>query len=145
MKLWVNEAFRVFADRLINEGDRDLFKNMIGELLSKNFKMSPDMGELFEKLKFSDILKLDAPTQLYEYNTDKAKLLKALHGALDEYNLTNSSKMHLVLFDDALEHLIKIARVLKQPRGHIMLIGVGGSGKQSLIRLCSFMRKMEMR
>jgi dynein heavy chain len=71
--------------------------------------------------------------------------LKALHGALDEYNLTNSSKMHLVLFDDALEHLIKIARVLKQPRGHIMLIGVGGSGKQSLIRLCSFMRKMEMR
>lgn len=62
MRLWVNEATRVFADRLINEGDRDLYKNIIQELLSKNFKMSPDIAELFEKLKFSDILKLDSPT-----------------------------------------------------------------------------------
>jgi dynein heavy chain len=62
MRLWVNEATRVFADRLINEGDREIFKNIITELLSKNFKMSPDMAELFEKLKFSDLLKLDSPT-----------------------------------------------------------------------------------
>jgi dynein heavy chain len=76
MRLWVNESTRVFADRLINDGDRNQYKGIIAELLSKNFKMSPDMDELFEKLKFSDLLKLDAPTQLYEYNTDKAKLLK---------------------------------------------------------------------
>lgn len=57
----------------------------------------------------------------------------------------NSNKMNLVLFDDALEHILKIARCLKQPRGHIMLIGVGGSGKQSLIRLCTFMRGMELK
>ena len=107
--------------------------------------MSPDKDELFEKLRFGDLLKLDAPVQLYEYITDKPKLLKTLHGALDEYNMGNSNKMNLVLFDDALEHILKIARCLKQPRGHIMLIGVGGSGKSSLIRLCSFMRGMELK
>jgi dynein heavy chain len=89
---------------------------------------------------FGDLLKLDSPIQYYECITDKTKLLKILHGGLDEYNMSNSSKMNLVLFDDALEHILRIARVLKQPRGHIMLIGVGGSGKQSLIKLCTFMR-----
>jgi dynein heavy chain len=55
--------------------------------------------------------------------------MKILDGALSEYNEGTSSKMNLVLFEDAIEHIFRIARVLKQPRGHIMLIGVGGSGK----------------
>lgn len=129
MRLWVNECFRVFYDRLINDEDRSWFRDLIVELINKNFKASPDKDELFAKLKFGDLLKLDAPVQLYEYIVDKAKLLKSLHGSLDEYNIGNSNKMNLVLFDDALEHILRISRCLKQPRGHIMLIGVGGSGK----------------
>lgn len=37
-KLWVNECFRVFYDRLINEEDRQWFKDIIIELLGRNFK-----------------------------------------------------------------------------------------------------------
>lgn len=66
MRLWVNEAFRVFYDRLINDIDRMWFKNLLHDLLAKNFKMSPDRDELFEKLKFGDILKLES-SMLYEY------------------------------------------------------------------------------
>lgn len=61
MRLFVNESFRVFYDRLINTEDQNWMKELIGELLSKNFKMSPDKDELFEKLRFGDLLKLDAP------------------------------------------------------------------------------------
>ena len=96
-------------------------------------------------MRFGDILKLDSPTPFYEYIIDKAKLIRALNNSLDEYNSVNTSKMNLVLFKDALEHILRIARVLKQPRGHIMLIGVGGSGKQSLLRLCSYMRGIEFK
>ena len=92
--------------------------------------MSPDRDDLFNKLRFGDLLKLDCPVQYYECIGNRPKLLKTLHGALDEYTMSNSNKMNLVLFDGALEHILIIARYPKQPRGHVMLIGViGGSGK----------------
>ena len=135
---------RVFHDRLVNDVDRTWFVDFCKELIGRNFKL-PNDEELFTSLRFGDLLKLDAPTPYYEMIPDKNKLLKALYNALEEYNMGSSNKMNLVLFDDAIEHTLRIGRCLKQPRGHIMLIGVGGSGKQSLLKLCSYMRSMEFR
>jgi dynein heavy chain len=56
---------------------------------------------------------------------------------LEEYN-EQHGKLHLVLFDDTLEHLTRIHRVLRMHKGHVMIVGVGGCGKQSLLRLAAF-------
>lgn len=121
----------MFYDRLINDEDKEWFTSLIMELLARNFRMNFDFEEIFvkEKIMFGDLLKLDAPVKLYEEIRDKTKLLKVLSGMIDDYNIGNSNKMNLVFFDDAIEHMLRIARVLRQPRGNIMLIGVGGSGK----------------
>lgn len=55
---------------------------------------------------------------------------------MEEYNEVNV-QMNLVLFDDALEHLIHVHRIIRMDQGHALLIGVGGSGKQSLTRLAA--------
>jgi hypothetical protein len=64
-------------------------------------------------------------------------LKKVLEDKLGEYNETNAV-MELVLFQQAMEHVTRIARIIDLPRGNAMLVGVGGSGKQSLARLAAF-------
>jgi dynein heavy chain len=72
------------------------------------------------------------------YDRDKVK--KAAEDALEDYNGVNhSKKMHLVLFTSAIEHVVKIHRIITTEFGHALLIGVGGSGRKSLTELAVFM------
>lgn len=67
------------------------------------------------------------------------QLVKEMEEYMEDYNQTNTTKMKLVLFMDAIEHICRIGRILRQPQGNALLLGVGGSGRQSVTKMASYM------
>ncbi|XP_058707745.1 dynein axonemal heavy chain 10 [Poecile atricapillus] len=137
VRVWRNECLRVFHDRLINETDKKLVQGHIKTLVEEHF--SDDLEHVMrDPVLFGDFRTAlnEAEPRIYEDIQDY-DLAKALFKEiLDDYNEYHI-KMNLVLFDDALEHLIRVHRIIRMDRGHALLIGVGGSGKQSLTRLAA--------
>ncbi|KFP31699.1 Dynein heavy chain 10, axonemal, partial [Colius striatus] len=138
VRVWRNECLRVFHDRLINEADKALVQGHIKHLIEENF------GDNLQKAMRDPVLFGDfrmalreGERRVYEdiQDYDAAKVL--FQEILEVYNEVNR-KVNLVLFDDALEHLIHVHRIIRMDRGHALLIGAGGSGKQSLTRLAAY-------
>ena len=142
-RLWIHETSRVFGDRLINSEDQLWFEKNIAELSTRHLKYPIREDELQSKpIIFADFLRPDQDVRFYEEVKDIPKLTTVLNELLDDYNVSFPTQMNLVFFLDALLHTTRVSRILRQPRGNAMLIGVGGSGKQSLTKMSSFVAGM---
>ncbi|KAI4469012.1 dynein heavy chain [Holotrichia oblita] len=75
--------------------------------------------------------------RFYEDLLDYEAIYFLFQEIMDEYN-ERKEKMSLVLFNDALEHLTRIHRAIRLQKGHVLLVGVGGSGKACITRLAAF-------
>nr|XP_034195945.1 dynein heavy chain 1, axonemal-like [Osmia lignaria] len=134
LRLWYHENVRVFSDRLINDTDRTWFDDLLRETMRKKFEIDPQMVVGETMLFYSDFC---AANKEYEQITDMKKMDHMLNEFLEDYNATTTSPMKLVLFQDAIDHICRINRILRQPRGNALLLGMGGSGRQSLTRLAA--------
>uniref|UniRef100_A0A8C5NZ98 Dynein, axonemal, heavy chain 6 n=1 Tax=Jaculus jaculus TaxID=51337 RepID=A0A8C5NZ98_JACJA len=139
-RLFCHECQRVFHDRLINNEDKQYFHVILTEMANKHFGIAIEQ-EYFLKtpIIFGDFIKFgaDKADRIYDDMPDMEKIASVLQDYLDDYNLVNPKEVKLVFFQDAIEHVSRIARMIRQERGNALLVGVGGTGKQSLTRLAA--------
>ncbi|CAL1284371.1 unnamed protein product, partial [Larinioides sclopetarius] len=150
ISLWKHECYRVIADRFIQQQDYDYFQSAMNRLLTEEFGEENSFTKTDDQCYFVDFLR-DTPEVTGEEETEvempkiyePVKSLEVLQERLtfliSLYNeVARTAHLDIVFFKDAVSHLTRISRIIRSPGGHALLVGVGGSGKQSLTKLAAF-------
>jgi dynein heavy chain len=142
-QLWAHECLRVFSDRLVDTSDKNWFLVLMKTTMQTFFHK--DWAEVVttDPLLFGDYMTPGADPKQYIQVKDMRKLVKIAEEYLEDYNSATNSPMRLVMFLDAIEHVSRICRIIRQPKGNALLLGVGGSGRQSLSRLACYMEEYD--
>ncbi|KAF8279355.1 putative dynein heavy chain [Trypanosoma cruzi] len=140
--LWVHEVSRAFADRFIDEKDTSWFLGEVGKLSMKHFKLAPEnLHDVENPTLFSTFMNDEG---YYEEIPNLVDARKTLESKLDSYNMgTNSAPLDLVVFNYVLVHVSRICRVLRQPGGNLLLVGVGGSGRRSCAKVAAYLQECD--
>ncbi|CAK1540075.1 unnamed protein product [Leptosia nina] len=151
LKLWFHECLRVISDRFTTFDDKDWFVATFWKTAAQEL---PDVVSEFpeEETFFVNFLReavdptgdededfsTDAP-KIYEELPSWEFVLFKLGQFQEQFNdQIRGAHLDLVFFHDAMVHLFIISRIINTPRGNALLVGVGGSGKQSLTKLASY-------
>ncbi|NXB98994.1 DYH17 protein, partial [Orthonyx spaldingii] len=142
VRLWLHEAERVYGDKLVDEEDQYRFTKLLADICKASFQ---DINEevMFAKPNIYCHFAQGMDESKYMPVSSWAALSDLLGEALETYNEVNAA-MNLVLFEDAVSHICRISRILESPRGNALLVGVGGSGKQSLARLAAHISNLSV-
>ncbi len=160
VKLWRNEVLRVFSDKLLSNNDKKIVKDIVEDNIKRNFSSEAEYAVVepclfgdFGKLKFDDDYDEEPepepeeekkePERFYTDLVSYEAVKTILDKSLDAYKNAGNQAMDLVFYTDAIEHLVRIHRIIRIDGGNALLIGVGGSGKQSLSKLSIFIAGYE--
>ncbi|ETS83032.1 Dynein heavy chain [Pestalotiopsis fici W106-1] len=137
VRIWAHEALRLFHDRLVTEQERQWTIEAINRIALKYFPQIDEAKALGGPILFSNWLNRNyVPVGREELRTFVKERLKTF--------CEEEVDMPLVLFNEVLEHALRIDRVFQQPQGHLILIGVSGSGKTTLSRFVAWMNGLKV-
>ena len=131
VRLYIHEGLRLFEDRLVHQEEKDWCNETLNMVASKWFP-SADLDKAFVRpVLFSEYL-----DRVYK-SVDQDKLRNFIQAKLRTFN-EEELDVPLVVFDSVVDHVLRIDRVLKQPLGHLLLVGASGVGKTTLARFVAW-------
>ena len=125
VRVWAHEALRLFQDRLVAEEERLWTDENIDATAMTHFPTINKDDALVRPILFSNW------TSKYYIPVDREVLREYTKQRLRVF-YEEELDVPLVLFNDVLDHVLRIDRVFRQVQGHLLLIGVSGSGKVGL-------------
>ena len=144
-RMWVHESRRVFSDRLVNKADKDWFDDLLKQQMSTNLDgMDWETMIASKQIICGDFMIPGADPKIYEEIKDLSQLQPTVEEYLGEYNAESKQPMNLVMFMDAIAHVSRIGRVIRQPQGNALLLGVGGNGRQSMSRMATYIADFQL-
>ena len=136
-RIWAHEGLRLFGDRLVEEEDRKWCHDKVDEVARKWFA-GVDFDTALKRPIFYTTW-LSKETRKVEREELKEFLAARLKVFYEEM-----LDVKLVVFDEVLEHILRIDRVLRQPMGHLLLCGDAGAGKTVLTKFVSWMNGLNV-
>eukprot|EP01038_Epipyxis_sp_PR26KG_P004455 gene4455-6300_t len=139
VRLWAHEALRLFSDRLVTADEREWLDKELDATADKNFGgTGVDMAKCLERpMLYSVWIK-----KTYE-SVDRETLRTFLQARLKVF-YEEQLDVPLVIFDEVLDHVLRIDNVLKNPMGHLLLCGESGTGKTVLTKLVAWMNGLSL-
>ncbi|XP_054423711.1 cytoplasmic dynein 1 heavy chain 1 [Pteronotus mesoamericanus] len=137
IRIWAHEALRLFQDRLVEDEERRWTDENIDMVALKHFPNIDKEKAMSRPILYSNWLSKDYIPVDQEELRDyvKARLKVFYEEELD---------VPLVLFNEVLDHVLRIDRIFRQPQGHLLLIGVSGAGKTTLSRFVAWMNGLSV-
>lgn len=137
VRLWAHEGLRLFNDRLVTQEEHDWCDAAINEVARAHFP-SVDLDKALQRpILFSSWM-----SKFYE-SVDREELRAHVQARLKVFN-EEELDVQLVVFDEVLDHVLRIDRVLRQPLGHLLLVGESGAGKTVLSRFVSWTNNLSV-
>ncbi|KAJ2903583.1 putative dynein heavy chain protein [Zalerion maritima] len=137
IRIWAHEALRLFQDRLVVEEERQWTDEAVRKIAIEFFPTIDEEKALGGPILFSNWL------SKHYVPVDREQLRDFVKARLKTF-CEEEVDVPLILFNDVLEHVLRIDRVFRQPQGHLILIGVSGSGKTTLSRFVAWMNGLKV-
>ncbi|KEY71002.1 hypothetical protein S7711_00838 [Stachybotrys chartarum IBT 7711] len=137
VRIWAHEALRLFQDRLVAEDERKWTDDAVRRIALQFFPNIEEEKALGGPILFSNWLSKNYVP------VDREQLREFVKARLKTF-CEEEVDVPLILFNDVLEHVLRIDRVFRQPQGHLILIGVSGSGKTTLSRFVAWMNGLKV-
>ncbi|OEH78569.1 dynein heavy chain related [Cyclospora cayetanensis] len=136
VRMYAHEGLRIFSDRLVTVAERQKTDEMLDEIVRRQFP-GVDNAALERPILFTSL----ASRHYCEVSVPALRSL--LQGKLRVFN-EEVFQVELVFFDEVLHHVARIDRVLRQPLGHLLLVGASGAGKTILTKFVAWMNGLSI-